>query len=216
MSTIPCCFIEMPRCAVPTRGCNGAGRRHAAGLGFAAARAAACPSVSRAATWCRHLGGGDGRSPAAGFSVGGGARRGQRAAVNIARRWPHVQVVGVCSPPVGFQNDPGLNDDILNRIADTRPDVLIVGLGAPKQELWVQRTSRPDRRSGGTVRGGDHRFSGRAGGPGPFWRQHSGLEWLHRLWSQPRRSPPATAGAWMSPRLILRDLFVARGSRPRA
>ena len=42
--------------------------------------------------------------------------------------------------------------------------------------------------------------------------QRSGLEWLHRLWSQPRRLAARYArDAWIFPRLILRDLFVARG-----
>ena len=46
-------------------------------------------------------------------------------------------MVETCSPPLGFQDDQTQNEAILGRIAAARPDVLIVGLGAPKQELWV-------------------------------------------------------------------------------
>src|SRR6478672_6605932 len=62
-----------------------------------------------------------------------------RAAASIGRRWPAVEIVGAYSPPLGFERDEPENTAILNRIAAARPEVLIVGLGAPKQELWVHK-----------------------------------------------------------------------------
>ncbi len=60
-----------------------------------------------------------------------------RAAMLIAARWPSVAVVGTYSPPLGFEHDAAENEAILAKIAAAKPDVLVVGLGAPKQELWV-------------------------------------------------------------------------------
>ncbi len=71
------------------------------------------------------------------FLLGGMPGVAERAAAAVVARWPAVQVVGTYSPPLGFEQNPQENDEILRRVAAARPDVLIVGLGAPKQELWV-------------------------------------------------------------------------------
>jgi glycosyltransferase involved in cell wall biosynthesis/UDP-N-acetyl-D-mannosaminuronic acid transferase (WecB/TagA/CpsF family) len=78
------------------------------------------------------------------FLLGAGPGVAERAARNIAGRWPRVNVVGHYCPPLGFENDSEENERILAAIAASSPDLLIVGLGAPKQ---VRR--RFDRLSGG-------------------------------------------------------------------
>src|SRR4029079_8486711 len=62
----------------------------------------------------------------------------QRAAANIRSRWPAVEIVGTHSPPLGLGRDPQEHQKTLEQIAPVQPDVLIVGLGAPKQELWAE------------------------------------------------------------------------------
>jgi exopolysaccharide biosynthesis WecB/TagA/CpsF family protein len=73
-----------------------------------------------------------------------GARPGVafRAARAIEYRWPSVRVVGVNSPPPGFESTPGCSEAILAEINDSRPDLLVVGLGCPKQEIWVHQHHR--------------------------------------------------------------------------
>ena len=71
------------------------------------------------------------------YLLGAGPGVAARAAQNILARWPGVEVVGTDSPPLGFERNQTINDEVLERIAAAQPDVLIVGLGAPKQELWV-------------------------------------------------------------------------------
>ena len=61
----------------------------------------------------------------------------KRAAAKIDQRWPAVRVVGTYSPPIGFEHDAAENAKILAKISAAKPDLLLVGLGAPKQELWV-------------------------------------------------------------------------------
>ncbi len=65
----------------------------------------------------------------------------ERATRAVEARWPGVRVVGRDSPPPGFEHDDAENARILAQIEAAQPDVLIVGLGAPKQELWVHRHS---------------------------------------------------------------------------
>src|SRR5262249_3655807 len=59
------------------------------------------------------------------------------AAGKITQRWPHVRVGGTYSPPIGFERSAAENAKILAKLSAAKPDVLLVGLGAPKQELWV-------------------------------------------------------------------------------
>ena len=66
----------------------------------------------------------------------------QRAADKIMESWPAVDVVGAYGPPFGFENDAAENAAVLERIAAHSPDVVVVGLGAPKQELWVHAHRR--------------------------------------------------------------------------
>ncbi|HEY2881871.1 MAG TPA: WecB/TagA/CpsF family glycosyltransferase, partial [Pirellulales bacterium] len=71
------------------------------------------------------------------FLLGAAVGVADRAKEKIQTRWPAVSVVGTYSPPIGFEKDAAENENILTRIAAAKPEVLVVGLGAPKQELWV-------------------------------------------------------------------------------
>jgi N-acetylglucosaminyldiphosphoundecaprenol N-acetyl-beta-D-mannosaminyltransferase len=67
------------------------------------------------------------------FLLGAGVGVADRAARKMKLRWPNVETVGVYSPPMGFERDPAESNYALGRIALCRPDVVVVGLGAPKQ-----------------------------------------------------------------------------------
>ncbi|MEX2175698.1 MAG: WecB/TagA/CpsF family glycosyltransferase [Pirellulaceae bacterium] len=140
------------------------------------------------------------------YLLGAGAGVAERAATNIERRWPGVKIVGTYSPPLGFEKDAAENAAILRRIAVARPDVLIVGLGAPKQELWVaEHAPRIEARAalcvGATI---DFLAGEKARAPG--WMQDAGLEWLHRVLSEPRRLAARYArDAWVFPQLVVRE-----------
>jgi hypothetical protein len=73
------------------------------------------------------------------FLLGAAPGVADEAADRIRQRWPKVEVVGTYSPPLGFENDSAENDRILAAIAAAEPDLLVIGFGAPKQELWVRR-----------------------------------------------------------------------------
>ena len=63
----------------------------------------------------------------------------ERAVEKIRDRWPCVTVVGTHSPPLGFENNREHCEQILQLVSDAQPQLLIVGLGAPKQELWLRQ-----------------------------------------------------------------------------
>jgi len=121
------------------------------------------------------------------FLLGGAPGVCAKAAENAEARWPGVKVVGTYSPPFGFEHDESENSEILRRISESSPDVLVVGLGAPKQELWVHRHhNQIDARAALCV-GATIDFLAGNKPRAPLWMRKAGLEWVHRLITEPRR-----------------------------
>ncbi len=140
------------------------------------------------------------------FLLGAAAGVGERAAVNIERRWPHVQITGVYSPPLGFEHDDDENQRILELIRQAAPQVLMVGLGAPKQEKWVHAHRHEISADAALCIGATIDFLAGEKSRAPNWMQRSGLEWLHRMASEPRRLCRRYArDAWVFPQLVWRE-----------
>lgn len=130
----------------------------------------------------------------------------ERAAVCIERRWQEVKVVGTYSPPLGFEKDDAENERILARIHEARPDVLVVGLGAPKQELWVHRNREQLQVRVALCVGATIDFLAGEKRRAPVWVRRVGLEWAHRMFSEPRRLAKRYAhDAWVFPQLVWRE-----------
>jgi N-acetylglucosaminyldiphosphoundecaprenol N-acetyl-beta-D-mannosaminyltransferase len=104
----------------------------------------------------------------------------------IRRDFPNVALCGALSPPYGSWSDPE-NRAMLDQINRARPDVLWVGMTAPKQEKWVEANREhlhvPVIASIGAV------FDFYAGiyRRAPPWMRRIGCEWLYRLLAEPRR-----------------------------
>lgn len=125
------------------------------------------------------------------------------AATRIARDYPGIQVVGTLSPPIGFENDSAENDRILSAIAADAPDLVIVGLGAPKQEIWVHRHRRQLQAKVVICAGATIDFLAGHRRRSPVWMRRVGLEWLYRLGAEPRRLAARYArDAWTLPQLV--------------
>ena len=119
------------------------------------------------------------------------------AAERIRQQWPAIQVVGTYSPPLGFENDAAENDRILAAVAAAAPDLLIVGFGAPKQELWVHRHHRQLAGEGRDLCRRDDRLPGR---PSPAF---AGVDATRRpRMAAPRRQRAAPAGRPLRPRRL--------------
>jgi N-acetylglucosaminyldiphosphoundecaprenol N-acetyl-beta-D-mannosaminyltransferase len=109
---------------------------------------------------------------------------------NLERRvpelYPGVRIVGSLSPP--FEPlSPSITQRILDALAETDPQIVWVGLGAPKQEAWMEALSA--RSPGVLFLGVGAAFDFLAGTTprAPAWMRSSGLEWLYRLRLEPRR-----------------------------
>ena len=145
------------------------------------------------------------------YLLGAGPGVAERAARNIVQRYPSVEVVGTYSPPLGFEKDPVENAAIVARIAAAGADVLLVGLGAPKQELWVHAHFHELRVSTALCIGATIDFLAGETARAPRWMRSTGLEWLHRLASEPKRLVRRYArDAWVFPQLVWREAMTKR------
>lgn len=122
----------------------------------------------------------------------GGVPGGVRATAGLAadrlvREFPGLHVAGACSPPMGFDSDPAAMASLLAELSAAQPDIVFVGLGFPKQERLIARltTRLPGAWFLGCGAGID--FVAGTRRRAPQWMRHGGLEWLHRLVSEPRR-----------------------------
>lgn len=141
------------------------------------------------------------------YLLGAAAGVAERAAQNIHQRWPGVEVVGTYSPPFGFTRDPHELDAILSRVAEARADILVVGLGAPLQELWVHQHLDRIAAPVALCVGAAIDFLAGEKPRAPRWMRRTGLEWAHRVASEPRRLLGRYANdAWRFPALFWREL----------
>jgi len=104
---------------------------------------------------------------------------------NIQARFPGVQVVGSYSPP--FRPTTEVEEaEIVSRINESAADILWVGLGAPRQEQWIHRNLH--RLTVPVCVGVGAAFDFHAGSitRAPSWMQSAGLEWLYRVFADPR------------------------------
>jgi N-acetylglucosaminyldiphosphoundecaprenol N-acetyl-beta-D-mannosaminyltransferase len=105
---------------------------------------------------------------------------------NFVRRHPELRVAGVHSPP--YRALTAAEDAaIVNRINEAAPDIVWVGLGAPKQERWM--AEHRDRLDAAILIGVGAAFDFHTDrmDRAPLWMQRSGLEWSYRLAKEPRR-----------------------------
>ncbi|KMY57238.1 MULTISPECIES: WecB/TagA/CpsF family glycosyltransferase [Bacillales] len=121
------------------------------------------------------------------FFLGGQEGVAQKAAEVLKRKYPEINIVGIYSPPFGFEKDEVENRKIINMINDTKPDILFVGLGAPKQEKWIYHHLNEINVPVSLGIGASFDFVAGTKKRAPAWMQKAGLEWFWRFCLEPRR-----------------------------
>jgi N-acetylglucosaminyldiphosphoundecaprenol N-acetyl-beta-D-mannosaminyltransferase len=142
------------------------------------------------------------------FLFGGMPGVAERAAENIEREHPWIRVVGMHAPALGFETRPDDNERAVNAIAGADADVVLLALGAPKQELWAHRER--SRLACGVVLclGATIDFMAGTIPRAPRWMRKVGLEWVFRVAGEPRRLAGRYArDAAVFPRLMVREML---------
>ena len=132
----------------------------------------------------------DGRSV---FVIGGnpatparpdGARR---AASRLAEQCPGLRIAGTLCPEYGFERNRGVYAEFCATVKESKPDLVFVGLGFPKQEKVIARLRSELPQAWFIGCGAAVNFVAGDIDRAPRWMQRTGLEWAHRLGSEPRR-----------------------------
>ena len=121
------------------------------------------------------------------FFLGAAEGVAAKAAENLKKRYSGLQVAGTYSPPYGFEKDALEIKKIAEMIKEAQPQILIVGLGCPKQEkfIWNNREYLNVPVSLGL--GASFDFEAGNIKRAPRWMQKCGFEWLFRITQDPKR-----------------------------
>ncbi len=151
------------------------------------------------------------------FLLGAAPGVAERAAAKVHSQWPHVTVVGVYSPPLGFETHPEENETILRKVNSALPHFLVVGLGSPKQEIWLHRYRDRLAVQVAIAAGATIDFLAGEQVRAPCWMQRLRLEWLHRVIHDPKRlARRYLHDAWVFPRIFVSEYAAAfRGKNRR-
>ena len=121
------------------------------------------------------------------FFLGGAPGVADQAAQTLSQQFPGLKIAGTLSPSFHIMEDEQENNRVLEELNRCHPDILFVGMGAPKQDKWIaknlSKTSIPVALGIGCT---FDVISGRVK-ESPRWMTNVGLEWLFRLSREPGR-----------------------------
>ena len=121
------------------------------------------------------------------FLLGAAEGVAEKAAENLCKKYRNLKVAGVYSPSYGFEKNQKEINKILEIINEARPDILAVGLGAPKQEKFIYKYKEKLNVPISLAIGASIDFEAGNIKRAPRWMQKNGLEWLYRLCKEPKR-----------------------------
>jgi len=121
------------------------------------------------------------------FFCGGREGAADMAKAVLEKKFPGLNVVETYCPPLGFEKDKKENSKIVRLIKDAQPDILFVGLGAPKQEKWIHKYKDQYQVPVSIGIGVSFEFVAGMIKRAPLWMQKIGLEWFWRVMMEPGR-----------------------------
>lgn len=133
------------------------------------------------------------------FLLGAAEGVAAKAALNLEKKFPGLNIVGTYSPPYGFEKSQVEINKINEILKNSKADLLFVGMGVPKQDIFIYENMNiydiPMSFSIGATIDFEAGVQKRA----PRWINRMGLEWFFRLISDPKR---------MFKRYILNDMKI--------
>ena len=121
------------------------------------------------------------------FLLGAAEGVASKAAKNLTNKYNNLNMVGVYSPSFGFEEKEEEIEKIIDLINDSKPHILAVGLGAPKQEKFIHKYKERLNVPISLAIGASVDFEAGNITRAPKWMQKSGLEWFYRFLNEPKR-----------------------------
>ena len=143
------------------------------------------------------------------FLLGAAEGVAEKAADKIHKKWPWVTVCGCYSPAMGFDSTSRENIKVIKMINELKPDLLLVGLGAPKQEIWMQQNAKQLQVKVGLCIGATIDFIAGEKSRAPKLMRMMGMEWVFRALTEPRRLMGRYLhDAMVFPQIVIKEFFV--------
>jgi N-acetylglucosaminyldiphosphoundecaprenol N-acetyl-beta-D-mannosaminyltransferase len=120
------------------------------------------------------------------FLLGGRPGVPERFALAVRERFPGAQL-GIAHGYFNADTDSAENESVVAEINRFRADLLLVGMGMPRQEVWLAQNHRALQATVLMPVGGLFDYLAGETRVPPRWLGRFGLEWLYRLVSEPRR-----------------------------
>lgn len=127
-----------------------------------------------------------------------------KAAKNLMNKYKGLNIVGTYSPPFGFEKDKLELKKIERQIQEVHPDILIVGLGCPKQEKYMYHHCKELDVPISFGLGASIDFEAGNIKRAPRRMSEHGLEWLYRITQDPKR---------LAKRYLVDDMKIIRIAR---
>lgn len=126
------------------------------------------------------------------FLFGGEPGVADKASEILKSSYPGLHIAGTYSPMVTTEGEAILTSAeedkvIVNKINESEADILFIGLGNPKQEIWFERNKNSLNVPVSIGIGGSFSFITGDIARAPGWMQRNGLEWIFRIFQDPRR-----------------------------
>lgn len=135
------------------------------------------------------------------FLLGAAEGVAAKAAQKLCGDYPGIQICGVYSPPLGFEKDEDEIEHINNMLKESKADLLFVGMGVPKQDIFIYENMNKYKIPMSFSIGATIDFIAGKQKRAPRWMTNHGLEWIYRLLCDPKR---------MFKRYIIDDMQIFR------
>ncbi len=121
------------------------------------------------------------------FLLGAAEGVAAKAAEILKKRYPGLQVAGTYSPPFGFEKDGEELEKINTMLRNSGADMLFVGMGVPKQDIFIYENMHTYQIPMSFSIGGTIDFIAGTQKRAPKWINKIGFEWLYRFFQDPKR-----------------------------
>lgn len=121
------------------------------------------------------------------FLLGAADGVASKAAENLMAKYKGLKIAGTFSPSYGFESNKNEVQKIVDIINKAKPDILAVGLGAPKQEKFIYKYKEDLKVPISLAIGASIDFEARNIERAPIWMQKIGMEWFYRFIKEPKR-----------------------------
>lgn len=121
------------------------------------------------------------------FLLGAAPGVAEIAADNLKKEYSELKVAGTYSPPAGFEKDSNEIDKVNHLLLESRADMLFVGMGVPKQDIFIYENMNKYQIPMSFSIGGTIDFIAGVQKRAPKCMRKVGLEWLYRFMCNPKR-----------------------------